>query len=54
MQAMKFAGGRGGWKARLVKDLGVEFFMESCPKQASIIAREVGIPVWCTRTQALA
>jgi uncharacterized HAD superfamily protein len=54
MSAMKFAGGRGGWKARIVKDLGVEFFIESCPKQGAIIAREVGIPVWCTRTQALA
>jgi len=54
MSAMKLAGGRGGWKARIVKDLDVEFFMESCPKQASIIAREIGIPVWCTRTQALA
>lgn len=54
MSAMKFAGGRGGWKARIVRELGVEMFVESCPKQSAIIAREVGIPVWCTRTQALA
>jgi hypothetical protein len=51
---MKFAGGRGGWKARIVKDLGVELFVESCPKQAGIIAREAQVPVWCTRTQSLA
>jgi len=54
MQAMKFAGGRGRWKARIVRELGVEFFIESCPKQAGIIAREAGVPVWCTRTQGLA
>lgn len=48
------AGNRGGWKAGIVKQLGVEMFVESCPKQASIIARETGVPVWCTRTQALA
>jgi len=54
MSAMKFAGGRGGWKARIAADLGVEFFVESCPKQAGIIAREAGIPVFCTRTQSLA
>lgn len=54
MSAMKFAGGRGGWKARIASDLGVEMFVESCPKQAGIIAREAQIPVWCTRTQCLA
>lgn len=54
MDAMRFAGGRGGWKAGIVKETGVEFFIESCPKQAGIIAREAGVPVWCTRTQALA
>lgn len=54
MQAMKFAGGRGGWKARIVRELGVEMFIESCPKQAGIIAREAQVPVWCTRTQSLA
>lgn len=48
------AGNRGGWKAGIVKTLGVEMFVESCPKQAGIIAREAGVPVWCTRTQALA
>lgn len=48
------AGNRGGWKAGIVKQLGVEMFVESCPKQAGIIARETGVPVWCTRTQALA
>jgi uncharacterized HAD superfamily protein len=51
MSAMKFAGGRGGWKSGIVKQLGVELFIESCPKQAGIIAREAGVPVWCTRTQ---
>lgn len=54
MSAMKFAGGRGGWKSVIVKELGVELFLESCPKQAGIIAREAGVPVWCTRTQSLA
>lgn len=54
MSAMKFAGGRGGWKARIVRELGVEMFIESCPKQAGIIAREAQIPVFCTRTRCLA
>lgn len=54
MSAMKFAGGRGGWKAEQAKRLGVEMFIESCPKQAAIIAREAGIPVFCTATQELA
>jgi hypothetical protein len=51
MDAMKFAGGRGGWKAAKARELGVEMFIESCPKQAAIIAREAGIPVFCTGTQ---
>jgi uncharacterized HAD superfamily protein len=51
MDAMKFAGGRGGWKAGQARRLGVEMFIESCPKQAVIIAREAGIPVFCTETQ---
>lgn len=54
MEAMKFAGGRGGWKARIAREVGVEMFIESCPKQAGIIAREAQIPVWCTGTQCLA
>ncbi len=47
-------GGRGQWKAGIVKQIGAEFFIESCPKQAGIIAREAGVPVWCVGTQALA
>jgi hypothetical protein len=47
-------GGRGAWKAGIVKEAGVEFFMESCPKQARIISREAGLPVFCTGTRALA
>lgn len=47
-------GGRGAWKAGIVRETGAEFFIESCPKQAWIIAREAGVPVWCTRTQSLA
>lgn len=48
------AGNRGGWKAGIVRSIGVELFIESCPKQAGIIARDAGVPVWCTRTQELA
>lgn len=48
------AGNRGGWKASIVRETGAEFFIESCPKQAGIVAREAGVPVWCTRTQELA
>lgn len=48
------AGGRGQWKAGKARELGVEMFVESDPKQAGIIAREAGIPVWCTQTQELA
>lgn len=44
-------GGRGAWKAGIVRGLGVELFIESCPKQAGIIAREAGVPVWCAGTQ---
>lgn len=47
------AGNRGGWKAQQVKRLGVELFIESCPKQAGIIAREAGVPVWCTKEQRI-
>lgn len=47
-------GGRGQWKAQQAKRLGVEMFIESSAKQAGIIAREAGIPVWCTETQGLA
>lgn len=54
MSEMRHIGGRGVWKAAKVRELGLEFFVESCPKQAGIIAREAGVPVWCTRTQALA
>ena len=54
MDAMRFAGGRGAWKAEQVRRLGVELFIESCPKQAAIVAREAGVPVFCTETQALA
>lgn len=45
------AGGRGMWKAEQVRRLGLEFYIESSLKQATIIAREAGIPVWCTETQ---
>jgi uncharacterized HAD superfamily protein len=48
------AGVRGQWKAGIVKEVGAEFFIESCPKQAGIIAREAGVPVWCMGTQSLA
>lgn len=48
------AGDRGGWKAKIARELGVEMFVESSPRQAAIIAREAGLPVWCTTTQALA
>lgn len=47
-------GNRGGWKAGIVRELGVEMFVESSPKQAAIIAREAGVPVFCTETQTLA
>lgn len=48
------AGGRGQWKAGIAREVGCEMFIESCPKQAGIITREAGIPVWCTGTQSLA
>jgi uncharacterized HAD superfamily protein len=46
-------GGRGQWKAGICREIGVDMFVESCPKQAGIIAREAEIPVWCTGTQCL-
>lgn len=46
-------GGRGLWKASVIKDIGTEFFIESCPSQAGVIAREAGIPVWCIGNQRL-
>ena len=51
MEAMRSIGGRGAWKAGHAERLGIEMFIESCPKQAGIIAREAGIPVFCTATQ---
>lgn len=48
------AGGRAEWKAGIVGELGVEFFIESSSGQASKIARMTGLPVWCTATQELA
>lgn len=51
MEAMRGLGGRGSWKAGHAERLGVEMFIESCPKQAGIIAREASIPVFCTMTQ---
>ncbi len=48
------AGGRGQWKADKFNRIGAEFFIESDPKQAGIIANRSGLPVWCTRTQSLA
>lgn len=47
------AGGRGQWKAEVMTQLGAEFFVESNPKQARIIASRTGRPVWCTTTQEL-
>lgn len=44
-------GGRGQWKAEVMSELGLEFFIESNPKQARIIASRAGRPVWCTETQ---
>lgn len=41
-------GGRGGFKAQICSAVGVEMMIESCPKQAKIISREAGIPVFCT------
>jgi len=52
MAAMKSSGGRGGWKAGIAMEVGVELFVESCPKQAAIISRIAQIPAWCTRTQS--
>ena len=44
-------GGRGMWKAEQIKRLGLEFYIESSLKQATVIAREANIPVWCVETQ---
>lgn len=46
-------GGRGSWKAKVVKELGVELYIESSQKQSPIIAREGGVPVWCIETQSV-
>ena len=46
-------GGRGHWKAKILTELGSEFFIESNPKQAEIISRLSGRPVWCTSTQSV-
>lgn len=61
MTAMKVDGGRGGWKARQIETINrrlatseekpVEMMIESCPRQAKIIARMARIPVYCTQTQ---
>lgn len=56
MSAMKIDGGRGGWKGREFMRLRkqhpeLEMMIESCPKQARIIARTAGIPVFCTQSQ---
>jgi uncharacterized HAD superfamily protein len=48
------AGGRGQWKAEIFRQLGAEFFIESNPGQAAIIAKASGLPVWCMTTQSLA
>ncbi len=45
------AGGRGSWKAEVMANLGAEFFIESDPKQARIIAQRTNRPVYCTSTQ---
>lgn len=47
------AGGRGQWKADILKGLDVELFVESDPKQASIISNRTGLQVWCTSTQTV-
>lgn len=51
--ARQAAGNRGGWKAAKIKELGLEFFVESSPSQAKVIASNAQIPVWCTSTQEL-
>lgn len=53
IEIMRATGGRGAWKAQKAQELGVEFFIESCPKQSGIISRQAGIPVFCTATQEL-
>lgn len=46
-------GNRAGWKAEQAKRLEVECFIESNAGQARKIARQAGIPVWCTDTQTV-
>lgn len=53
-EARMKAGGRGQWKAKIFEATGADMFIESCPKQARIIAAHTGKPVWCMRTQSLA
>lgn len=48
------AGGRGQWKAGIFAEVGADMFIESCPKQARIIAERSGKPVFCTATMSLA
>lgn len=45
-------GGRGGYKAKIAREVGIEMMIESCPKQSRIISREAGIPVFCTGTMS--
>jgi orotate phosphoribosyltransferase len=47
------AGGRGAWKAERFAESGADMMIESCPKQAGIIAKRTGKPVWCAGTQSL-
>lgn len=47
------AGGRGAWKAEKFAASGADMMIESCPKQARIIAKRTGKPVWCVGTQSL-
>ena len=53
MQLMKSNGGRGGWKARELERTDCELYIESSRKQASIIAKLTGRPVWCVETRSL-
>ena len=53
LAAMKSAaGGRGAWKASIAREVGVEMMVESCAKQSRVIAKEAGIPVFCTGIMA--
>lgn len=53
MALMKADGGRGGWKARRLLEEDKELMIESSPKQASIIAKHSGRPVWCVATRRI-